>query len=89
MARDPGTVLTVYADDTSCRKEGFAFRRLQRFLDEAVDWFGWWHFCVNVEKSIAIWFTRKTTPPYDSLSLAGRCLPWLPVTKYLGVYLLA
>lgn len=61
MPWDPGTILAVYTDDTimfsPCRKEGLAFRKLQRDLDGAVDWFGRWHFRITVENTVDVRFS--------------------------------
>lgn len=80
--------LAVYAVDTvtfsSCELEG------SHSADCKSPWTRWSTSLnggsINVGKTVAIRFTRRTGPFYDSLSFAGRRLPWSPEAKYLRMY---
>lgn len=37
---------------SSCRHDLFMFRRLQKSLDDVVDWSEWWNFRINVRNII-------------------------------------
>jgi hypothetical protein len=77
------TLMTcIYTTD---RKEGYVLRKFQHGHTSVGSWCEHWNLKLNVDKTQAIYFSRKQRPPETSLTLNGRNIPFVNSTKYLGV----
>ena len=80
-----------YADDCSAlyggRRLDHALKRLQRMLNELVEWGKTCGLTFNPEKSVAIIFTRRRKQPPFNLKIDGKEIPFQQEVKYLGVTL--
>ncbi|GFV17592.1 RNA-directed DNA polymerase from mobile element jockey [Trichonephila clavipes] len=81
----------MFADDTailaSHTEPKLAARAISRHLLVLEDWFSKWKIALNVAKTEAVFFTRKTRLTYPDISLHNEKIPWSQNTKYLGVTL--
>ncbi|GBN66006.1 RNA-directed DNA polymerase from mobile element jockey [Araneus ventricosus] len=88
ITRNQETLLCMYADDTAIMSTGVSQQEitdnLNSYLAELGRWLIKWKIKVNVDKSQAVYFTRKrSTPPPPKLY--RRPIPWSNKTVYLGV----
>ncbi|GFT24506.1 RNA-directed DNA polymerase from mobile element jockey [Trichonephila clavipes] len=81
----------MFADDTailaSHTEPKLAARAINRHLLVLEDWFSKWKIALNVAKTEAVFFTRKTRLTYPDIFLHNEKIPWSQNTKYLGVTL--
>jgi hypothetical protein len=85
----PGVYLALFADDTclyakEC-KEGYGLRKLQHGLSSMEMWCECWNIKINEEKTRAIYFSHRLTPPESHLTLNGWNIPFVNSIKYLCV----
>ncbi|GBN21601.1 RNA-directed DNA polymerase from mobile element jockey [Araneus ventricosus] len=70
ITRNQETHLCMYADDTAIMSTGISQHsisdNLNTYLAEKGKWLIKWKIMVNVDKSQAVYFTRKRTPPPQS-----------------------
>jgi hypothetical protein len=64
---------------------GFVLRKLQRCLSSVETWCERWNIKINIEKSQAIYFSRRFKPTESHLTLNGRNIPFANGVKYLCV----
>ena len=80
-----------YADDLALVGRGPDLKtninQLQIVLDRVTAWGNTQGLRFSPSKSVAVAFTRKTSPINDELRLNGIVLPWSKTVKYLGVVL--
>ncbi|GFX36948.1 RNA-directed DNA polymerase from mobile element jockey [Trichonephila clavipes] len=85
------TTLCMFADDTailaSHTEPKLVARAINRHLLVLEDWFSKWKIALNVAKTEAVFFTRKTRLNYPDIYLHNERIPWSQSTKYLGVTL--
>ncbi|GFW84061.1 uncharacterized protein TNCV_1662281 [Trichonephila clavipes] len=81
----------MFADDTailaSHTEPKLVARAINRHLLVLEDWFSKWKIALNVAKTEAVFFTRKTRLTYPDIFLHNEKIPWFQNTKYLGVTL--
>ncbi|GFW60001.1 RNA-directed DNA polymerase from mobile element jockey [Trichonephila clavipes] len=84
------TTLCMFADDTailaSHTEPKLVARAINRHLLVVEDWFSKWKIALNVAKTEAVFFTRKTRLIHPDI-LHNEKIPWSQNTKYLGVTL--
>lgn len=89
VPRESGAVLAIDADHTSHSRHVVA--RRSHFTDSREPWtwvadcFGQLYLRINLEKTVAVRFTRNTAP--FSLNMDGKRLLRSPGAKHLGLYL--
>ena len=80
-----------YADDLALVGQGpdlpTIISQLQTVLDRVTAWGNTQGLKFSPSKSMAVAFTRKTSPVKAELKLNGTLLPWSRTVKYLGVVL--
>jgi len=85
------TLLAMFADDTAILAQDnnprYATKYVQNHIKLLESWLDRWQIAINVDKSAAVVFNRRTAPPPTELTLFGSPLPWERKTKYLGVIL--
>ncbi|GFX84495.1 RNA-directed DNA polymerase from mobile element jockey [Trichonephila clavipes] len=81
----------MFADDTailaSHTEPKLVARAINRHLLALEDWFSKWKIALNVAKTEAVFFNRKTRLIYPDIYLRNERIPWSQSTKYLGVTL--
>jgi len=91
MPTNPGTYVSLFADDTifHCinHKARYASIQLQRQLNSASEWFTkWrWRLRINETKTVAILFGWKRTSGVRQLEINNLPITWSKSVKYLGV----
>ncbi|GFU91524.1 RNA-directed DNA polymerase from mobile element jockey [Trichonephila clavipes] len=85
------TTLCMFADDTailaSHTEPKLVARAINRHFLVLEDWFSKWKIALNVTKTEAVFFTRKTRLTYPDIFLHNEKIPWSQNTKFLGVTL--
>ncbi|GFW87046.1 RNA-directed DNA polymerase from mobile element jockey [Trichonephila clavipes] len=83
-------MINLYADDTAIsatnKNTNFVTRALNKHLALLENYFNVWKIKINVDKTIAVLFTKRrkpVTPP----TLYSTPIRWSQTTKYLGVIL--
>ena len=80
-----------YADDCCVlfggRKSAVIVRRLQRVIDQLLEWGRLCGLRFNPEKTVAVLFTRKTNLRPSHLKIDGEYIPYSKSAVYLGVTL--
>lgn len=83
------TFKALFADDTALGSQShnpnMTIIRLQRSLNNVIDWMSNWKIALNREKVQAVCFNNKRRPPMRRLQLDGQPVPWKNTSKYLGV----
>lgn len=81
----------LFADDTAVitqsRSPKLAVSRLQKSLNEVVDWMVIWRIAINKEKTQAVYHTKKRKPPPDKIDVVDKSIPWSSDAKYLGLHI--
>lgn len=89
IPKEPGTHLSIFADDTavhaSARNERFMLTLLQRAVDQIVEWMSRWRLRINESKCVAVRFTRKRNPPERRITVGQTQINWSNEVKYLGL----
>jgi hypothetical protein len=91
MPHPPNTQLALYADDTALLAESWRTNTIVRQLTHAMAvlhrCFTKWKLYVNINKTVAILFTKRrpATPP--PLQFQHTVIPWSPHIRYLGLEL--
>jgi hypothetical protein len=86
------TFLSMFADDTAIytahKYPANIVIRLQLALDAVAKYFLKWKISINVEKTVAIYFTRRRNERYfpsHEIQLNNKGIPWCQSIKYLGI----
>lgn len=83
--------LLMFADDFAYYAKSANSRQAVRYLNECLAAFPSWlrqkRLTLNLEKCVAVNFTRQRADPEETVLLAGAHLPWSPCARYLGVTL--
>ncbi|GFS90146.1 RNA-directed DNA polymerase from mobile element jockey [Trichonephila clavipes] len=80
----------MFADDTAILASHTEPKLVARAINRHLvleDWFSKWKIALNVAKTEAVFFTRKTRLIYPDIYLHNERIPWSQSTKYLGVTL--
>jgi hypothetical protein len=89
MPPTPGVYLDLIADDTCIYvthcKEGYGLRKLPWGLSAIEMWCECWNIKIDEDKTQAIHFSHRFTPPEAHLTLNGRNIPFVNQVKYLSV----
>jgi hypothetical protein len=91
MPHPPDTQLALYADDTALITQSWQTDTIDRHLTHAMAllhrYFTKWKLLVNINKTVAILFTKRrpATPP--PLQFQHTVIPWSPHIRYLGLEL--
>ncbi|GBN36961.1 RNA-directed DNA polymerase from mobile element jockey [Araneus ventricosus] len=87
ITRNQETHICMYDDDTAIMSTGISQHsisgNLNTYLAEVGKWLIKWKIMVNVDKSQAVYFTRKRNPPPSTLY--RKPIQWSNETVYLGV----
>lgn len=90
IPQKPGTMLSLFADDTAILARSpnikYIYAALQKHIDTLEIWLNQWKVKINVSKSAAVFFSKKIIKP-PKLSMYGEQLNWDTKTRYLGVIL--
>ncbi|GFV91297.1 RNA-directed DNA polymerase from mobile element jockey [Trichonephila clavipes] len=90
---DHHTVSTcLFADDSAALTQGvnlkYTIKTMQQFLVKLEKWLTDWRIAINVEKTQAIVFRKwGVIDPQTELTLFDDNILWVPVVRYLGLYL--
>ncbi len=81
----------MFADDGAVWKRGrnieYTIRKVQNAIDKVVEWGYDWGFRFSIEKTQAVFFTRKIIQEEMRLMMYGRELERVGSIKFLGVTL--
>jgi len=81
--------ISLFADDTMlyCADKNYkrATIKLQHHLDEVSAWFSKWRLKINTNKTIAIFFNKRSYTTINTLKINDSSIPWTHHAKYLGV----
>jgi hypothetical protein len=84
-----GVNLALFGDDiylyATDHKEGYVLRKIQHELNSTAACGECWNIKINEDKTLAIYFTRRTRQPDSLLTLNVRNIPFVNSVKYLGV----
>ncbi|GFV61301.1 RNA-directed DNA polymerase from mobile element jockey [Trichonephila clavipes] len=90
MPTHPQTSTNIYADDTvtlaTFKNHKTITLALNNHLYLLQNFFDKWKIKINVDKTVAVLFTRRKTPPTPP-TLYSTQLQWSQTTKYLGLIL--
>ncbi|GBN31588.1 putative RNA-directed DNA polymerase from transposon X-element [Araneus ventricosus] len=90
IPRTSRTQLYLFADDTAilstARNSTTILNDIQRHLNQLEEWLIKWKIKVNVEKSQAVFFSRKRNKP-SAPTLNNQIIQWQNQSKYLGIIL--
>ena len=86
-----GAETSMFADDTAFSvqswDENVVRRKLQAHLDSLGSYYDVWRIKVNVQKSVAVLFSKRFPDPVDDLVYDGSVIPWQQSATYLGITL--
>ncbi|GFU07187.1 RNA-directed DNA polymerase from mobile element jockey [Trichonephila clavipes] len=82
----------LFADDSAALTQGvnlkYTIKTMQQFLVKLEKWLTDWRIAINVEKTQAIVFRKwGVIDPQTDLTLFDDNILWVPVVRYLGLYL--
>lgn len=90
IPQNPGTMLSLFADDTAILARSsnirFIYLALQKHITTLETWLNQWKIKINVTKSAAVFFSRELIKP-PKLKMYGEELNWDTQTRYLGFIL--
>ncbi|GFU60825.1 RNA-directed DNA polymerase from mobile element jockey, partial [Trichonephila clavipes] len=82
----------LFADDSAALTQGvnlkYTIKTMQQFLVKLEKWLTDWRIAINVDKTQAIVFRKwGVIDPQTDLTLFDDNILWVPVVRYLGLYL--
>ncbi|GFS68366.1 RNA-directed DNA polymerase from mobile element jockey [Trichonephila clavipes] len=88
IPKHDNTNLCMFADDTAVltthKEPKLIARALNIHILDLEDWFSKWKIALSVEKTEAVFFTRKHSLTYPRIYLHNEQIPWSQHTKYLA-----
>lgn len=92
MPKPFDTILATYADDTAImtseENPNLIHVRLQRGVNQLIQWFDRWRLKVNSQKSVGVIFTKKRkNVQIPNIQMENNAIKWSDSTKYLGITL--